>query len=78
MTGSKKPCGKILRFEPYNLQWIDEFPRSTEMMRNAGWFPFCEIMRGHNVQVILIFVKNYKDLVVTFESLMIKEDERNI
>ena len=78
MTGAKKPSGKLLRFEPYNLQWIDEFPISIEMMRNAGWFPFCEIMQGHNVQVTLIFVKNYKYLVVNFESLMIKVDERNI
>ena len=48
------------------------------MMRNVGCFPLCEIMQGHNVQVTLVFVNNYKNSVVNFEALMIKVDERNI
>ena len=51
MTKTKNLGGIIWRLEPNNLQWVDQFPRYAEMMRNAGWFPLCERMQGHNMQV---------------------------
>ena len=69
MTKKKKPGGFLCSLEPDNLQWVHEFPRSTKMMRDVGWFPFCKIFQGHNVHVTREFVKNYKDSVVWFEYL---------
>ena len=75
MTKKKKPGGFLYRLEPDNLQWVHEFPRSTKMMCDARWFPFCERLQGHKVQVTRAFVKNYKDSVVWFEDLQIRVDE---
>ena len=38
----RRPGGLICRRELDNTQWIMQFPRSAQLMRNAGWFPFCE------------------------------------
>ena len=38
----RKPGGLICRLEPDNTQWIMQFMRSAQLMRNDGWFPFCE------------------------------------
>ena len=75
MTKNKNPSGFLCRLEPDNLQWVHEFPRFAKMMRDVGWFPFYERLKGHNVQVTRAFVKNYKDSVVWFEYLQIRVDE---
>ena len=51
---------------------------SVKMMCNAGWFPFCEILQGHNEQVTRAFIKNYNDQVVWFEDLQIMVNEEVI
>ena len=38
----KRPGGLLCRLEPDNTQWIMQFPRSAQLMRNVGWYPFCE------------------------------------
>ena len=78
MNKNKKPGGFLCRLEPDNLQWVHEFPRSAKMMRDAGWFPFCERLQGHNEQVTRAFVKNYNDEVVWFEDLQIMVNEEVI
>ena len=48
----KKGSGGLLyRLEPDNTQWIMQFPRSAQLMRNVGWYPFCERLQGYNIQV---------------------------
>ena len=47
-------------------------------MRDAGWFPFCERLQGHNEQVTKAFIKNYNDEVVWFEDLQMMVDEEVI
>ena len=71
----KKLGGLICRLEPDNIQWIMQFPRSAQLMRDAGWFPFCERLQGYNVQVTRAFIKNYKDGFVDFKSLKVMVDE---
>ena len=34
----RRPGGLICRLEPDNTQLILQFPRSAQLMRNAGWF----------------------------------------
>ena len=60
----RRPGGLICRLEPDNTQWIMQFPRLAQLMRNFGWFPFCEKLQGYNMQVTRAFIKNYKDGVV--------------
>ena len=48
------------------------------MMRNAGWFSFCEKLRGHNLEVTNAFINNYKDSVVNFQILKFKVDEATV
>ena len=69
MTKNKKPSVFLCRLEPDNLHWVHDFPRSAKMMHDVGWFPFCERLQGHNVQVTREFVKNYNDSVAWFEDL---------
>ena len=57
MTKNKIPGGFLCRIEPNNLQWVHEYPRSTKMMQDAGWFSFCEKLQGHNEQVTRAFIK---------------------
>ena len=49
-----------------------------QLIRDAGWFPFCERLQGYNVQVTQDFIKNYKDGVVDFKSLKVTVDEESI
>ena len=48
------------------------------MMRNAGWFSFCEKLRGHNLEVTNSFINNYKDSVVSLQTLNFKVNEATI
>ena len=59
----RRPGGLICRLEPDNTQWIMQFPRSAQLMRNAGWFSFCEKLQGYNTQATRAFIKNYKGVV---------------
>ena len=52
--------GLICRMEQDNTQWIMQFPRSAQLMRNVGWFSFYEKLQGYNTQVTWAFIKNYK------------------
>ena len=74
----KNPGGLIWRLKLDNIQWIMQFPRSTQLMRYAGWFPFCERLQGYNIQVTQDFIKNYRDGVVDFKSLTVTVDEEYI
>ena len=74
----KRPGGLICRLEPDNTQWIVQFPRSVQLIRNAGWYPFCERLQGYNIQVTRAFKKNYRDGVVDFKSLRVTVDEESI
>ena len=60
----RKPRGLICRLEPNNTEWIMKFPRSAQLMKNAGWFSFCEKLQGYHSQVTMDFIKNYKDEMV--------------
>ena len=55
-----------------------QFPRSAQLMRDVGWFPFCEILQGYNIQVTQDFIKNYRDGVVDFKILKVTADEESI
>ena len=55
-----------------------QFLRSAQLMRNAGWFPFCEKLQGYNIQVTRAFIKNYKNGVVEFKNLRVTVDEESI
>ena len=48
---NKKIGGLICRLELDNTQWIMQFLTSAQLMRNVGWFPFCERFQGYNIQV---------------------------
>ena len=54
----RRPGGLFCRLEPDNTQWIMQFPRSAQLMRNVGWFSFCEKFQGYNTQVTRDFIKN--------------------
>ena len=47
----RRPGDLIYRPEPDNTQWILQFPRSAQLMRNAGWLVFCEKLQGYHTQV---------------------------
>ena len=74
----KKLGGLICRLEPDNIQWIIQFPRSTQLMRDVGWFPLCERMQGYNVQVTQAFINIYINGFVDFKSLKVTVDEESI
>ena len=75
----RKLGGLICRLEPdNNTLWIMQFPISAQLMRNAGWFPFCERLQGYNMQVTRAFIKNYRDGVVDFKNLRVTVDEESI
>ena len=78
MTKNKRPGGFLCKIEPDNLQWVHEYPRSAKMMRDAGWFPFCEKLKGNNEHVTRDFIKNYNDEVVWFEDLQIIVNQETI
>ena len=44
----RKPGGLICRLEPNNTEWIKKFPRLAQLMKNAGWFSFCEKLQGYH------------------------------
>ena len=67
-----------LRLEPKNVKWEEEFPKCAEMMQNTGWFSFCEKIRGHNLEVMKAFMKNYKDSSINFQTLSFKVNEAKI
>ena len=70
--------GLICRLEPDNTQWIMQYPRSAELMRNAGWFSFCEKLQGYHTQVTRVFIKNYKEGMVQLKSLKTMVNEESI
>ena len=74
----RRPRGLICRLEPDNTQWIMQFLRLAQLMRNAGWFSFCENSQGYNTQVTRAFIKNYKEGVVQFKNLKATVDEESI
>ena len=74
----RRPGALICRLEPDNTQWIMQFSRSTQLMRNVGWFSFCEKFQGYNTQVTRDFIKNYKERVVQFKNLKATVDEESI
>ena len=74
----RRPGGLICRLEPDNTQWIMQFPRSAQLMRNAGWFSFCEKLQGYNTQVTRAFIKNYKEGVVRLKNLKAMVNEESI
>ena len=53
----RRPGGLICRLEPDNTQWILQFPRSAQLMRDAGWFYFFEKLQGYHTQVTMAFIK---------------------
>ena len=57
----RKLRGFICRLELNNTDWIMKFPRSTKLMKKAGWFNFCEKLQGYHSQVTMSFIKNYRD-----------------
>ena len=73
-----RPGGLICRLEPDKTQWILQFPRSSQLMRNAGWFVFCEKLQGYHTQVTMAFIKNYKHGMVQLKSLKIMVNEEPI
>ena len=73
----RRPGGLIYRLEPDNTQWILQFPRSAQLMRNVGWFSFCEKLQGYNTQATRAFIKNYKG-VVQLKNLKAMVNEESI
>ena len=55
-----------------------KFPRSAQLMKNVGWFAFCEKLQGYHSQVTMSFIKNYKDEMVQLKSLIVKVNEDSI
>ena len=74
----RRPGGLICRLEHDNTEWILQFPRSAQLMKNAGWFSFCENFQGYHSQVTMPFIKNYKDGMVQLKSLKITVNEESI
>ena len=74
----RKPGGLICRLEPNNTKWIMKFPRSAQLMKNAGWFSFCEKLQSYHSQVTMAFIKNYKDEMVQLKSLTVRVNEEFI
>ena len=74
----RRPEGLIRRLEPDNTQWILQFPRSAQLMKNFGWFAFCENLQGYHSQVTMDFIKNYKGGMVQLKSLKIMVNEESI
>ena len=74
----RRPRGLICRLEPDNTQWILHFPISTQLMKNAGWFSFCEKLQGYHTHVTRAFIKNYKEGVVHLKSLKTMVNEESI
>ena len=74
----RKLEGLICRLEPNNTEWILKFPRSSQLMKNAGWFGFCEKLQGYHSQVTMDFIKKYKDEMVQLKSLKIRVNEESI
>ena len=74
----RKLGGLICRLEPNNIEWIMKFPRSAQLMKNAGWFAFCEKLQGYHSQVTMDFIKNYKDEMVQLKSLTVRVNEDSI
>ena len=74
----RKLGGLICRLEPNNIEWILKFPRSAQLMKNTGWFSFCENLQGYHSQVTMDFIKNYKDGMVQLKSLKIMVNEESI
>ena len=42
MKRASGPRGKLLRFKPENMDWVEELPHYVEKLENAGWFTMCE------------------------------------
>ena len=74
----RKLGGMICKLEPNNTEWIMNFPRSAQLMKNAGWFAFCEKLQGYHSQVTMAFIKNYKDEMVQPKSLTVRVNEESI
>ena len=74
----RRPRGLICRLEPNYIEWILQFPRSAQLMKNAGWFVFCEKLQGYYSQVTMAFIKNYKDEMVQLKSLTVRVNEDSI
>ena len=74
----RKPRGLICRLEPNNTEWIMKFPRSSQLMKNAGWFAFCEKLQDYHSHVTMAFIKNYKDEMVQLKSLTVRVNEESI
>ena len=75
----KRRSGSLIcRLEPDNTQWILQFPRSSQLMKNDGWFALCEKLQGYHSQVTMLFIKNYKDGMVHLKSLKIMVNAESI
>ena len=55
-----------------------KFPRSSQLMKNARWFAFCEKLQGYHSQVTMAFIKNYNDEMVQLKSLTVRVNEDSI
>ena len=78
MVVMKKLSGNFYRLELESVKWAKEFPKCTKMMRNAGWFSLFEKLRGHNLEVTNTFMNNYKDSLVSFQTLYFRVNEATI
>ena len=74
----RRPRGFFYILEPDNTKWILQFPRSSQLMRNVGWFSLCEKLQGYNTQVTQTFIKNYKEGVVQLKNLKATLNEDSI
>ena len=74
----RRPRGLICRLEPNYTEWILQFPRSAQLMKNAGWFDFYENLQGYHSYVTMAFIKNYKDGMVQLKSLKVMVNEESI
>ena len=70
----KKNSGKLCRFEPVNLKWVEEFSQCAKMLIDAGWYSF-ERVGGYNVEVTKSFAKNYTGSSINFQTLSFELNE---
>ena len=55
----RKRSGRVLRFEPQNLDLFEGNPNFIDSFRQVGCYRFCEKMQGYHKQIAIDFALNF-------------------
>jgi hypothetical protein len=74
----KARSGRAVRFEPQDLELINEDPKIRASFEQAGCMCFCERIKGYNVKLAEQFTLNFTGVSVTIVGITFRVTEETL